>query len=61
MEDKMREKFYTLVDHNGRAFFTYVAVNRWIGFNIDIFSALYIVGATLLSYFTVNQDAKAHS
>ena len=36
-------------------------MTRWIGFNIDLFSGLYLIGATLIAFFTVNKDASAAS
>lgn len=36
-------KFQSLVDHNGSAFFSYIASSRWMGYYLDYLSALYIL------------------
>ena len=57
----MSDKFNELVDRNGRAFFTYAVVSRWIGFTNEMISCLFITGATLYAFFSVNADQVAAS
>ena len=37
------QKFHSLVDHNGCAFFSYIASTRWMGYYLDYFSLFYIL------------------
>ena len=37
------QKFHSLVDHNGCAYFSYIASSRWMGYYLDYFSLLYIL------------------
>lgn len=57
----MNSSFQKLVDRNGRAFFFYLAVSRWICFQMDNIGTLWISGTVLLSYFSAPQDPKAAS
>ena len=55
-EEAISREFESLVDQNGRAFFTYLAVARGMGLWIETLGALWISGIILASYFTVIQD-----
>ena len=48
--DYYERKFFTLVDHNGRALFSYNASSRWMGFYLDFLSLLYILCTIGLSF-----------
>ena len=37
------QKFYSLVDRNGCAYFSYIASSRWMGYYLDYFGLLYIM------------------
>ena len=47
----MLSKFYSLVDRNGRAYFTYIALARWLTYYIELTNSLFIASALILSYF----------
>ena len=44
------KQFYSLVDRNGSAFFSYVASSRWMGFYLDYLSLLYILSTIALAF-----------
>ena len=39
-----------LVDHNGKAFFTYTAAARWMAYNLDYVSAMFILCTVGLAF-----------
>ena len=43
-------KFHSLVDHNGCAFFSYIASTRWMGYYLDYLSALFTVSTIGLAF-----------
>ena len=53
----MAHYFSHLVDQNGRAYFTYQAMSRWLGLYIEIIGLLWITGVLLFSYFTIAHDS----
>ena len=56
-QTSLNDKFQDLVDSNGRAFFTFLAVSRWIGFQIDNIGILWVTGLLLLSFFSASHDS----
>ena len=41
--DHFEKRFHSLVDHNGCAYFSYIASSRWMGYYLDYLSLLYIL------------------
>ena len=57
----MTKFFYNLVDQNGRAYFTYNAVMRWLGLQIQNIGLMLNIGALLTSYITAAQSRSVTS
>ena len=50
----MTHFFYSLVDQNGRAYFTYNAVMLWLGLQVESIGILWSAGALFASYITAS-------
>ena len=46
----------SLLENNGRAYFTYACFSRWLGFYVDVLSLIFIIGCMLIAYFQPSSD-----
>lgn len=47
----MKEKFFYLVDENGRAFFTFSSMTRWMSFYVELISMSFFFATLIWAYF----------
>ena len=54
-EDHFQRQFLSLVDRNGRAYFTYNAAARWMAYHLDYVSGFFILITILIAFILKNQ------
>lgn len=54
LQEKFTRLFEQEIDNNGRVYFSFLLINRWLGFRLDLMSALLLMGVSLLSVALVD-------
>ena len=55
-EEHMNRKFQHLVDQSGRAYFTYIAVTRWLALQLVVIGAFWVSITLVVSFFNASQN-----
>ena len=54
-EDHFQRQFLSLVDRNGRAYFTYSTVSEWMAYYLDFVSGFFILATVLMAFLLKSQ------